>query len=163
MKIEKMNHWLTLMANVGVIVGIIFLGVEIQQNTSMMKAQTRNSMTELLVNWQMNVSSNQFAAVAFAKGYNDEFLDLENGEESAFRMLALSTLRMWENEYYQYQEGLFSQAEYEPKTTVMWERNMRASKGLRRIWSEHRDGFSPEFRMVFDDFVAGLEANSTGN
>ena len=34
MNLEKLNQWLTLTANVGVLVGIIFLAIEIQQNTN---------------------------------------------------------------------------------------------------------------------------------
>ena len=46
MKIQKINEAVSLIANIGVIASIIFLGVEMQQNTDMMRSQTRNSMTE---------------------------------------------------------------------------------------------------------------------
>ncbi len=45
MNTEALNRWLTLTANVGVIAGIVFLAVEIRQNTDMMRAQTRSSVT----------------------------------------------------------------------------------------------------------------------
>lgn len=34
MKIQKLNNWLTLLANVGVIAGIVFLGIEVQQSSN---------------------------------------------------------------------------------------------------------------------------------
>ena len=43
---NKLNQWLTLLANIGVIAGIVFLGVEIRQNTEMIQSQTRDSITE---------------------------------------------------------------------------------------------------------------------
>ena len=46
MNMSKANELLSLTANVGVIASIIFLGVEMQQNTDMMKSQTRNSIVE---------------------------------------------------------------------------------------------------------------------
>ena len=39
MKLNDLNEWLTLTANVGVLIGIIFLAFEIQQNTSQMRAE----------------------------------------------------------------------------------------------------------------------------
>ena len=44
---EKLNHWLTLAANVGVIAGIIFLGLEIQQNTRTMQAAAIQDSTDV--------------------------------------------------------------------------------------------------------------------
>ena len=43
---NKLNERLTLIANLSVVVGIIFLGVELQQNTQAIQAQTRDSVTE---------------------------------------------------------------------------------------------------------------------
>lgn len=41
---DKVNQWMTLAANVGVIVGIIFLAYEIRQNTDAVHAQTREAI-----------------------------------------------------------------------------------------------------------------------
>ena len=38
---EKLNQWLTLVANVGVLLGIAFLAFEVQQNTDALHSQTR--------------------------------------------------------------------------------------------------------------------------
>ena len=40
MKLSDLNEWLTLTANLGVIGGIVFLAVEIQQNTAAIETQT---------------------------------------------------------------------------------------------------------------------------
>ena len=46
MKISAINESVSLIANIGVIGSIIFLGLEMQQNTEMMQSQTRNSTVE---------------------------------------------------------------------------------------------------------------------
>ena len=43
---NKLNERLTLIANLSVVVGIIFLAVGLQQNTQAIQAQTRDSITE---------------------------------------------------------------------------------------------------------------------
>ena len=49
MDIEKLNRWLTLGANVGVLAGIIFLALEIQQNSRLARLQFED---ERRVTWQ---------------------------------------------------------------------------------------------------------------
>lgn len=39
MKLSELNEWLTLTANFGVLLGIVFLGIEIQQNTRAIERQ----------------------------------------------------------------------------------------------------------------------------
>ena len=46
MKISAINEGVSLIANIGVIGSIVFLGLEMQQNTEMMQSQTRNSIVE---------------------------------------------------------------------------------------------------------------------
>lgn len=41
---DKLNQWMTLAANVGVLIGIIFLAYEIRQNTDAVHAQTREAI-----------------------------------------------------------------------------------------------------------------------
>ena len=43
---NKLNERLTLIANISVVLGIIFLAFELQQNTQAIQAQTRDSLTE---------------------------------------------------------------------------------------------------------------------
>jgi hypothetical protein len=38
---SKLERWLTLVANLSVVAGIVFLAVELQQNTEAIQAQTR--------------------------------------------------------------------------------------------------------------------------
>ena len=40
MDVEKINSWLTLTANVGVVIGLIFLGIELQQSRLATEAAT---------------------------------------------------------------------------------------------------------------------------
>ena len=46
MNLEKLNHWLTLAANLGVLAGIIFLAIEIQQSTNAQLATSRQQVME---------------------------------------------------------------------------------------------------------------------
>ena len=43
---ETLNWWLTLLANLGVLGGLVFVGLEIQQNTSQLRTEASYSITE---------------------------------------------------------------------------------------------------------------------
>jgi hypothetical protein len=43
---ERANSWLTLLANLGVLGGLVFVGLEIRQNTSQLRADASYSITE---------------------------------------------------------------------------------------------------------------------
>lgn len=45
---DRLNWWLTLVANLGVIGGLVFLGYETRQNTSQMRAEAAYSINEAL-------------------------------------------------------------------------------------------------------------------
>jgi len=47
--VDRLNRWLTLSANFGVIAGIVFLGFEIQQNSDAINAQAYQSRTEAVL------------------------------------------------------------------------------------------------------------------
>ena len=114
MRFEKINQILTLLANLGVIAGIVFLAVEVQQNTSMMEAQTRDSMSDKLIDWQMSVATDMYTAETFDAGNTGNGFD-NRAQEISYYMLVSANFRIWENEYYQYKKGLFEEAEFPSK------------------------------------------------
>jgi len=59
---------------------------------------------------------------------------------------------MWENEWYQYQKGLFEPGEFESRL-ILWEGVMR-STGYRAIWESVRLTYAPEFRQTIDELIA---------
>ena len=147
---EKLNHWLSLIANLGVILGIVFLAVEIQQNTNALRAQTRDSISHRQVEWFTNIGSNQYAAATLQKGSRStDPLELNDAQSLSFMFLVQSNMRMWENEYYQYKIGLFDDKEFEPRLE-RWKFITRAP-GRREVWQSVRSGYSPDFRALMDE------------
>jgi len=64
---DRLNRWLTLGANIGVLVGIILLIVELNQNRQMMQAQTRNELSMGIVGIQSGIAENSELANVIAK------------------------------------------------------------------------------------------------
>jgi len=159
MKIDEINSWSMLLANIGVIAGILFLSFEVRQNTTMMEASTRNAMTEQLTNWQLSVATDPSTALIYSNGINGgEGLDYAAGEGVSYGLIQNAIFRIWENEWYQYQIGLFEEDEFSPRLE-RWERNIRIRPGYRNTWNGVREQYSPGFREILDGFVESTEAS----
>jgi hypothetical protein len=157
MNAERMNGWLSILANVGVLIGILFLAYEIQQNTDIIKAQTRDTLTQKQVDYFRDIGSDPNAIDIMVRGGSEPLTD--RNEVLAFSFLMQANFRMWENEYYQYTAGLFEEAEFLPRIE-RWRSVLSRTPGRKLVWLNVREGYSPDFRELLDQLYAGLESES---
>ena len=153
---NKLNERLTLIANLSVVAGIVFLALELQQNTQAIQAQTRDSITEkqmTYLGWR--ATSPELAAVV-AKVRSAGMDSLTDAEFSQWQAYVFGLMREWENSFYQYERGLFTQGEFEARRQG-WRNQMsiRPDAGpFRELWANGRGAFAPNFREVIDQIVA---------
>jgi hypothetical protein len=153
---EKLNERLTLVANLSVVVGIVFLAVELRQNTNMMRAQIRDSVTEKQMEYYGWVATNPETADVLARGRVGGLSVLADEEERLmYSFLVQGVLREFENSQYQYEQGLFTAEEFEPRKAI-W-RIFLSNQGSREVWQSRRETYAPSFRAQLDSIVAGLE------
>ena len=151
---SKLERWLTLVANLSVVFGIIFLAAEMRQNTEAIQAQTRDAITEKQMTFLASVYTNLDVADIYQRGASGE--DLATPAEGWIYSMAVGAqFREWENSFYQYERGLFSGEEFEGRRG-RWRSNLRMS-GYRRIWANIREGYAPSFRDEIDRMVAEVE------
>ena len=67
MKFDGLNQWLTLMANFGVVAGLILLIVEINQNTEMVRAQINQSRADTAISQQEATYTSDHVPVMLVK------------------------------------------------------------------------------------------------
>ena len=151
-KPSKLNERLTRIANLSVVVGIIFLAVELNQNTQAIQAQTRDSLTEKQMTYMGWVATNPELARVVATGYPTGVSQLATGDSQMLIFLLNGIFREWENSHYQYEQGLFTTAEFEARLD-RWRMNM-ALPGYQEEWAQTRTGYSPSFRAEIDRIVA---------
>lgn len=112
MKIEKLNSWLGLIGNFGVILGLVFLGVEINQSNKATVASTYQArISEIELSYQNAALSDYLPAI---------YEKLESEGIESVSELELRRIRDWENariyrmqgQYYQHQQGFLDQRSY---------------------------------------------------
>jgi hypothetical protein len=154
---SKLERWLTLVANLSVVAGIIFLAAEMQQNTQAIQAQTRDSVTEKQMEYYGWVATSPELARVFETGNRQGLseLDQDNGEVIMYFYAVQGILREYENSHYQFTKGLFTAEEFQARLD-RWAVGM-ANAGWRDVWAGARLGFAPSFRAEIDRIVAEVE------
>ena len=147
MDTDKVNRWLTLGANLGVLVGIILLVVELQQNREMMQAQTRNELSNSIVYLLSESAGNTELASIMLRAYMGE--ELTPVQSLQFRHRQFAMFRNWENVHYQYRMGLYDDSEYAAQVDS-WRRYINFSKAVADAWCSIRDIANEEFASDVD-------------
>ena len=136
MNADSVNRWLTLGANLGVVIGLILLFVELNQNSSLVKAQIHQARSDNYESFMLDIADTEFFLPAYEKfsaagGPADvsalEVLD--STERERIRRYYQGRLGGYDNLYFQYQEGYIDEEFY----------NSRIAPSIRRlfpIWLE---------------------------
>ena len=77
MNSSKINDWLTLIANVAVVGGIVFLAIEISQNNELLRSESRQT---LVANDVTSLTANLGNADVFAKLVSEGELSIQNSK-----------------------------------------------------------------------------------
>ena len=150
MKMDAVNHWLALFANLGVILGIVFLALEINQNTRLTRAQITQSRAETSAYLAMEHANSEYIPVIRQKLLDNQPLDaIEVERYNAFLRAAL---RVQDNNYQQYQMGLLG--EYAKRTAKGFIEGLIAPhQQTRRRWEDTKWVYSDAFIVFADDVL----------
>ena len=138
---ERVNRWLTLGANIGVLAGIGLLIFELQQNREMIRGQTRTQLaqgvSELLT---ANMSDAAYASILHRGNRGEQLTDLEQYQYDRQRNAFIA---YFENVVYQYEIGLYDANEFSHHLAVI-AGDLDRNPGIRTHWCKNRDRMSKE-------------------
>jgi len=154
MSFDRTNQILTLIANLGVVAGLIFLGIEIQQNAESTEAQVQIEMASNQL-WIIDKLASEEYREIYVKGQRQEW---ESGsyEQGRYSTLLGGMLIVFENEWSQYDRGLYTEESFVPQTN-RWRDVMRAP-GARAYWEVSRENYTEGFANFMDSII-----QETGN
>lgn len=99
MNLDRLAKWLTIGANLGVLLGLLLLIAELAQNREMMRAQIRHEMATGIVNLLQTPANNDQLAGVLLRGINGE--ELKPTELFQFELRTNALFRYWEDVHYQ--------------------------------------------------------------
>ena len=148
---DRISRWLSIGANLAVLASIIFLAVEIRQNTEMTRAQItlgRSQNNLALADMQFN---SDYIPEIMRKVADGE--ELTATEQYRYTAHLRAVLRVYDNDLQQYHQGLLG--DHIPRTTrVLVDRFIVQSPYGRDYWERNKASFSEEFVELADSVIA---------
>ncbi len=150
MKKVELGQAITILANVGVIAGIVFLAVELQQNNELLTAQARVARHELRSTDSTRVFfENPGMAELFVKIEKNE--PLSDEEKYIAERFAEQTLLNFQFIYVEYQRGLLEQEDIQ---AAGWKSYFYGFPPLVEYWEQSKYlQFRPDFVTWFDETI----------
>ena len=158
---ERVNQWLTLLANVGVLIGVFVVAYELRQNTIAMEASSRQEFATQDLEYLATVLDPPVVAVALKKSELGEPLtDLELSQLVHRQHM---NFRIFENAYYQFRKGTLEPQEWDryEKIIAMLVCGEEPWKA-RAAWKRFGPGFVPEFQDVVERIESDCPGTSIG-
>ena len=104
------HNWKEILAAAGVVFSLVFVGIEISQNTSATRGQTRTELAALNQEWLFHIAEPEVSGTFSRLWVSDDRENMDAGEITRAELLMISNLRRLENVYYQYAEGLVDES-----------------------------------------------------
>ena len=131
-----------------VLLGLVFVGLELRQNTYAVEAATFQSLTDASNDFIMTIASDAELNRIYASGLAD-VSNLNSDEYQRFFMTIRSFWVRMQNVYSQWQRGTLSDRDWQLYQAVICT-NRNAESGMQATFDEHRMILSEEFQRFVD-------------
>jgi hypothetical protein len=157
MKKIDLGQMITILANIGVIAGIIFLAIELNQNTRQLALELEWQVNDRMIQNNRDLMGANPAAV-FAKSVVSP-QDLSYEEFQAAGALVFNFLSVWEDRYFLYEAGLLEDEEWKDfiDDDIFFTLGYRFAQ---EFWRETRNLFEPEFVEYVDQRLRSVDPNA---
>ena len=149
-KLDWVNRWITLAANIGVLLGIIFLIVELRQNTTATRLQASSNFQDSFSNIEFFITQNAEFAALLDKGRKAEAID-RSVDQMRLDVFYGNVLRTWQNAHTQYQSGALDEDIWRGSQARLTE-VLKADRGLFDYWQTNQTHFG----LTFNAMIASI-------
>ena len=146
MKLKKLNAWMTLAANLGVIAGIVFLAFEIRQNNELLAVEARAVGEENRMRDELLILENADLRDVLIRANRGEELTAE--ELLLLRVFQSTVMNGWQATWLEYEAGLIDIDGY----TDRW-RNLFWFNEYSGRWEETKHRYRADFELWMDENV----------
>ena len=121
------RKWIDLLGAVGVVASLIFVGLEVRQNTLISRGAAVQSITEQVNDWQIEMASNDdWIRIVVFLDDGGTYAELSAEDRMRYRYVVTPVIRTMENRYRQVQFGIIDPSELEVgggKANISWYRS----------------------------------------
>jgi hypothetical protein len=154
-KLSEAASWAEIISAVGLVVSLIYVGIQVTDNTSAMRSETASNASTQFIDWYTHLSGDPELMDVWLRGVTaPETLD----EQQSLRFVFLLHIIMlqFQNNYYLVEEGTLDEKMlYAINNTLA---TIRGTPGFELYWSLRRELFNREYQA----FVERLMFESEG-
>ncbi len=158
MAVNRINQWLTLGANVGVVIGLMLLLIEFDQNSDLLRAQIHQARSDAHVGHRLaDVESDKWTAIRMKlqeNGYPKDVSSLDSlTPEESFRFKDYIAARHTDldNLHYQHQQSYLDDEYYQYKVVCSIRRNEPYWEKLNVFRTNIRPSFAAEIERIMQE------------
>jgi hypothetical protein len=151
MKSESINQYVTMITNIGVLLGIVFLGYELQQNNDLLSAQARNVRFEARMALRETILQNDEVIQSIARANRKD--ELSDEDELRLHYLAQIVLLGWQSSQDESKRGTLGTGGISVDGFV---KEMQGNGDIPRMyeaWDQYKNVLNPEFVKFMEDNV----------
>jgi hypothetical protein len=154
---NRWNQWLSLAANVGVVLGLILVALELRQTRDAALGATYQNRSMINMEWSKWVAESDYIApmIQQTRAGGRESLTADQEQRSQSTMLA--AIHRLDGFFYQYELGLLEQDYYESVFRAemrTWVPRWRETGMLEPPWTDYmRPSFREEVQKYLDEAV----------
>ena len=158
MKKIDLGQTITILANVGVIASLIFVGVQIRQEAAATRAATVLQLKDSWVQLNLAEATSVDLASAFESAQERGWDGASYVEQRLMAAHFRTLFHNWSNAYYQYENDTLDENQ--------WGAFYREARGalenprIRRVWLEWQEAYDDRFRELMNGFIAELEVET---
>jgi hypothetical protein len=145
---DRLNRWITLAANLGVLVGVFLLIVELRQNTESIELQAAQSYVALSHELDFRIVDDPSLITLFLTPPDERTPE----ETRRLDRWYFGSLRTWENGFFLHSKGVLDEDLWSGQEEFMADL-LRDSDELRDYYQANRSYFSKSFVAFLDDLL----------
>lgn len=165
MTLEEVYYVSQIAAAIAIFASLIFVGMQIRQNSEQMKAQTREAhygaMNQILTDWHQAVTSvarDPLAAQDYFKAHAGGLAAITPERRAAYIVGMMSNAHLYERAWIQRQAGRLSDDAWE--VIQRQHAPVIIGKGYQEVWNLRKASCSPGFAAFLDKEIASAPAVS---
>ena len=150
MNVDRLNQFLQIGANIGVLLSIAFLAFELGQNRDMIRAQTRHDLASGITDLLIAEASDDALLDLIVR--SDQSLEISAVERLKVDLFRNARFRYWEDMHYQYRTGLYDEIEFSTQIEAI-RSTLAVARSMVEYWCRTRNRYSPEFAEEIDSLL----------
>ena len=153
LKSDKVKLMVEASGAIAVLLGLVFVGLELRQNTYAVEAATFQSLTDASNEFIMSIATDAELTKIYTSGLSD-VTQLSEDEYQRFLMVVRSYWVRMQNVFSQWQRGTLSDQDWRLYQAVICgapEGSSEPADGITTTFDEHRIILSAEFQDFVDD------------